>query len=67
MPLSVESWLAEFDTHRAASTEKTGHVVVPLTVEAPPVLPHPAPVPGTAAGGTVPPATSAGEAEGVPA
>lgn len=64
---SVEAWLAEFDTHRAASTGKTGHVVVPLTVEVPPVLPHPAPVPGTVAGGTVPPATPAGEAEGVPA
>ncbi|MCI4046456.1 indole-3-glycerol-phosphate synthase [Streptomyces sp. TRM75563] len=64
---SVDAWLAEFDAHRAAGAEETGRVVVPLTVEAPSVLPHPAPVAGAAAARPDASAAPAGEAEDVPA
>ncbi|MFD3972712.1 indole-3-glycerol-phosphate synthase [Streptomyces cyaneofuscatus] len=66
---SLEAWLAEFDAHRAVSTEAAGRSVVPLTVDALSILPHPAPVRTTATTGPERPAGPVGEAEaeGVPA
>ncbi|MFH9298342.1 indole-3-glycerol-phosphate synthase [Streptomyces sp. NPDC017520] len=65
---SVEAWLAELDAHLAANTGTAGRAVVPLTVEAPPGLPHPVPVADTLTpAGPELPAGPVDEAEGVPA